>query len=226
MTFDELKQEYSKCTACPELCKSRTQVVFGSGNPEAKVLFIGEAPGATEDKQGISFCGMSGKILDELLATISLSREDVFVTNTILCRPKDNRNPAPEEIENCRKRLDQLIAIMQPKVIVTVGNFATERITGKKGIKSLRGKVIDLKLEVKDHSKLDLNDKKQEIKVNQDIKVVPIIHPANFLYNGRNPKLWEEMKQDFLVIASVIEKQIPEQIEIKQTKEQKSLSEF
>lgn len=197
MNLQELKQHYFQCQKCPHLCQSRTQVVFGSGNPQAQILFIGEAPGASEDKQGIPFCGMSGKILNELLQTINLSREDIFITNTILCRPENNRNPKPEEVENCRDRLDQVIRIMQPKVIVTIGNFATERILSKKGIQSLRGKVFQTRIN------------------EQEIDVVPIIHPANFLYQGRNSQLWEIMKQDFRTIASVIlehkkQKTIPE----------------
>ena len=183
MSFDALKQQYSTCTKCLNLCNSRTQVVFGSGNKEADVLFVGEAPGANEDKQGIPFCGMSGKILTELLSTIGLNREDIFITNTILCRPQDNRNPAKEEVENCRERLDKLIEIMQPKVIVTIGNFATERIIGKTGIKSIRGKIFPYK---------------------DNVKVVPVIHPASYLYSGRNPELFEQMKDDFKTIAEVI----------------------
>lgn len=183
MSFDALKQQYSTCTKCLNLCNSRTQVVFGSGNKEADVLFVGEAPGANEDKQGIPFCGMSGKILTELLSTIGLNREDIFITNTILCRPQDNRNPAKEEVENCRERLDKLIEIMQPKVIVTIGNFATERIIGKTGIKSIRGKIFPYK---------------------DNVKVVPVIHPASYLYSGRNPELFEQMKNDFKTIAEVI----------------------
>jgi len=194
MPFNELKQKYSKCDKCPLLKENRIQVVFGSGNKEADVLFIGEAPGANEDKQGIPFCGMSGKILDELLNTINLSREDIFITNTILCRPPDNRNPAKEEVNNCRERLDQLIEIMQPKVIVTIGNFATERIIGKTGIKSIRGKIFDHK----------------------NIKVVPVVHPASYLYSGRNPEMFEQMKQDFQTISEIIE--------IK--RKQKSLADF
>ena len=131
--FQQLKQEYSSCQKCSELVNTRTQVVFGSGNEKAKILFIGEAPGMNEDKQGIPFCGMSGKILTELLLSAGLTREDIFITNTLLCRPPDNRNPKEEEIENCRSRLDNLIKIMQPKVIVTIGNFATERILDKNG---------------------------------------------------------------------------------------------
>ena len=190
-----LKQEYLHCQRCPELCKSRTQVVFGVGNEKADVLLIGEAPGKSEDQKGIPFCGMSGKILDQLLATINLAREDIFITNTILCRPEDNRNPTAEEVNNCRERLDQLLKIMQPKVIVTIGNFATERILGKKGISSLRGKVFDYQ---------------------NGSKVIPVIHPASYLYSGRNPELFEQMKQDFLKISEIIS--------IK--KRQKSLAEF
>ncbi|HLD39931.1 MAG TPA: uracil-DNA glycosylase, partial [Candidatus Nanoarchaeia archaeon] len=182
MSFDQLKQEYSTCTKCPALCQSRSQVVFGSGNPKAEVILIGEAPGANEDKQGIPFCGMSGQVLNELLNAVGLSREDIFITNTILCRPQDNRNPAKDEVENCRDRLDKLIQIMQPKVIVTIGNFATERILGKKGITSLRGKIFE----------------------NAGRKIVPVIHPANYLYSGRNPEMFAQMKKDFETIASVI----------------------
>lgn len=179
----EIKEMYSKCQLCPDLCKSRSQIVFGNGNENAEILFIGEAPGANEDKKGLPFCGMSGKILEELLQSIGLTREDIFITNTILCRPENNRNPAKKEVENCRERLDLVITTMQPKVIVTIGNFATERILGKTGIKSLKGKIFDL----------------------NGIKVVPVIHPANYLYSGRNPELWKEMVDDFRKIAEVIE---------------------
>ncbi len=194
MQFEQLKKESLSCTKCSELCKSRTQVVFGSGKENSKILFIGEAPGANEDKKGIPFCGLSGTVLGELLNSVSLSREDIFITNTVLCRPEDNRNPAKDEIENCRERLDQLITIMKPKVIVTIGNFATERIIGRTGIKSLRGKVFDYR----------------------KIKVVPVVHPASYLYSGRNPDLFEQMKSDFQVISSLL----------KEKKVQKSLGEY
>ncbi len=201
MDINTLQLHYATCQKCLSLCQSRTQVVFGSGNPNAQILFIGEAPGATEDKEGIPFCGASGKILQELLATINLNRTDIFITNTILCRPENNRNPEKDEIANCKERLDQLIHIMQPKVIVTIGNFATNRILNKTGITQLRGKI---------HS-TTIN--------NQEIKVIPIIHPANYLYNGRNPVMFKQMAQDFQVINSIIQ-------ETQQPKTQKSLSEF
>lgn len=184
--FDQLKEEYSHCQRCPVLAHSRTQVVFGSGNRHAKVLFIGEAPGASEDKEGIPFCGQSGKVLEELLQSINLSRNDIFITNTLLCRPPDNRNPLPGEVTNCSDRLNQLIAIMQPKVIVTIGNFATQRILGKAGITKLRGKVFSIELN------------------GHPFQVVPVIHPANYLYNGRNPEMLAQMKNDFKTIESIM----------------------
>ena len=182
MSFNKLKEEYQKCTKCPNLCDSRTQVVFGSGNPHSEIIFIGEAPGANEDRQGIPFCGMSGKILTELLTSVGLSRADIFITNTVLCRPENNRNPAKEEIENCRERLDKLLQIIQPKVIVTIGNFATQRIIGQTGIKTMHGQVFEY----------------------QGMRVVPVVHPASYLYSGRNPQMLQEMKNDFKTISAVI----------------------
>ncbi|HIH15050.1 MAG TPA: uracil-DNA glycosylase [Nanoarchaeota archaeon] len=181
-TFESLQEEYKSCKKCSKLCESRTQVVFGSGNKNAKIIFIGEAPGANEDHEGIPFCGASGQVLNQLLESVSLSKEDIFITNIILCRPEKNRNPEKEEIENCRTRLDELLKIMQPKVIVTIGNFATERIIKQKGITLIHGKIFSL----------------------GEIHVVPVIHPANLLYNGRNPQLLESMKKDFEIIASLL----------------------
>jgi uracil-DNA glycosylase len=186
MNFKSLKDEYSKCEMCPKLLESRSQVVFGSGSEDSKILFIGEAPGANEDKQGIPFCGMSGKILNQLLDEVGLSRDDVFITNTILCRPEKNRNPGKAEVENCRERLDKLILVMKPKVIVTIGNFATERIIQKKEITKLRGNIFDININ------------------GLDFKVVPVIHPAGYIYSGRNPEMFEKMKSDFRLIVELI----------------------
>ena len=193
-SLEALRQEYLSCSKCTSLCQSRTQVVFGSGNPKAEILFIGEAPGAEEDKQGIPFCGSSGKVLQDLLASIGLTRDQVFITNTLLCRPPNNRNPEKEEVENCSDRLDQLIDSINPKVIVTIGNFSTERILGKKGITSLRGKVFE----------------------KGGRKIVPVVHPANYLYNGRSPIILQQMQRDFQVIKSVMS----------EGKNQKNISEF
>lgn len=186
--------------------------MFGSGNPQAEILLVGEAPGFQEDKQGIPFCGESGKVLQELLASIGLTRDDVFITNTILCRPENNRNPAPEEVQNCSGRLDLLIKIMRPKVIVTIGNFATQRILGKAGagkigistgITSVRGKVFSIDLlsnVLPGGSGLPESREKNQ----REIKVIPVIHPANYLYQGRNPQLLEQMKGDFLIVQQII----------------------
>ena len=174
----ELRSKYQDCRRCG-LCQNRMQVVFGEGNPHAEILLIGEAPGAAEDKQGVPFCGASGKVLDQLLTGAGLRRSDVFITNTVLCRPPNNRNPEKEEIEQCSERLDHLLAILQPKVIVTIGNFATQRILRKTGITSLRGKAFPQVLQGK------------------EVTIIPTIHPANYLYSGRNPELFAQMQQDF-----------------------------
>ncbi|MEK6950549.1 MAG: uracil-DNA glycosylase [Nanoarchaeota archaeon] len=229
-SFHQLQQEYQHCQRCPALCKSRKQVVFGSGNPRAEILLIGEAPGFNEDQQGIPFCGESGKVLQELLTSIGLTRNEVFITNTILCRPENNRNPLPEEVENCRERLDTLIEIMQPKVIVTIGNFATQRIlvsggrgvkmgvgtgvgkeigTGagvgiKTGITAVRGKVF---------STVVKGQERPGGPGESEIKVIPVIHPANYLYQGRNPAILEQMKKDFQEVKMVIDKIVNEKNE-------------
>lgn len=180
-----LKEKYSKCEKCVELCKSRSQVVFGSGNQNSQILFIGEAPGANEDKNGIPFCGASGQILQELLESISFTRDEIFITNTVLCRPEGNRNPKTNEIKNCSERLNKSIEYMNPKVIVTIGNFATKAILGpeaKAGITKIRGQIFEKTIN------------------NKIVQIIPIIHPANLLYNGRNPKIFDQMKQDFKAI--------------------------
>src|SRR3989344_5971782 len=182
MNLQQLQEEYQGCQKCPLLVGNRTQVVFGSGSPNVKIILLGEAPGASEDKLGVPFCGQSGKVLDILLQAAGLSRNEIFITNTILCRPPNNRAPVSEEINNCHPRLETLLAIMQPRIIVTIGNFATQCILGKTGIKALHGKIFE----------------------HNGMKVVPVIHPANYLYSGRNPQLLEEMKQDFKVIAKVV----------------------
>lgn len=184
--FENIKKEYLSCQRCQGLVNSRTQVVFGSGNPKAKALFIGEAPGAIEDREGIPFCGAAGQVLNNLLSSVNILRDDVFVTNTLLCRPPENRNPTKEELNNCSDRLDKLIQAMKPIVIVTIGNFATERILKKRGVTSFHGKIFSITI----HDKI--------------INVVPVIHPANYLYSGRNPQLFKEMAQDFETIATLL----------------------
>ena len=137
----EIREEVSTCKAC-SLCEGRTNVVFGEGNPHARVMIVGEAPGKNEDLQGKPFVGAAGKFLDELLEVAGLKREDVFIANVLKCRPSSNRNPKPEEIEACATFLRQQTQTISPDVIVTLGNFATQFIlrTGV-GITHLRGTV-------------------------------------------------------------------------------------
>lgn len=137
----EIREEVSTCKAC-SLCEGRINVVFGEGNPHARVMIIGEAPGKNEDLQGKPFVGAAGKFLDELLEVAGLKREDVFIANVLKCRPPSNRNPKPEEIEACATFLRQQTQTISPDVIVTLGNFATQFIlrTGV-GITHLRGTV-------------------------------------------------------------------------------------
>lgn len=135
----EIAAEVSTCTKC-DLCKGRTKAVPGEGNPHAKIMFIGEGPGYHEDRQGRPFVGPAGQFLDELLASINLKRADVFITNVVKCRPPDNRDPLPAEIEACNPYLERQIAAIQPKVIVTLGRHSMARFFGTEKISSIHGR--------------------------------------------------------------------------------------
>jgi uracil-DNA glycosylase len=135
----EIAAAVSKCTLC-DLCKTRTKAVPGEGNPHAKIMFIGEGPGYHEDKQGRQFVGPAGQFLDELLASINLKRADVFITNVVKCRPPDNRDPLPIEIETCHPYLEQQIAAIKPKVIVTLGRHSMAQFFGSEKISAIHGR--------------------------------------------------------------------------------------
>ena len=135
----EIAAEVSICTKC-NLCKSRTKAVPGEGDPHAKVMFIGEGPGFHEDKQGRPFVGPAGHFLEELLASINLKRSDVFITNVVKCRPPDNRDPLPEEINACNDYLDRQIAAIKPKVIVTLGRYSMAKFFGNEKISTIHGR--------------------------------------------------------------------------------------
>jgi uracil-DNA glycosylase family 4 len=187
----KLKKSYSKCKKCSELVKCRTNVVFGVGNAEGcKVVIIGEAPGANEDLKGEPFVGKSGQLLNGLLAEIGLKRpEDVYITNTILCRPPENRNPSKEELANCKDRLANHLKILDPKVVIALGNFATKyMLNTKEGITKLKGKEY----------LIDFNGKK--------ITVIPMQHPAVLLYNGNSPKKRAEFLADFKIVEKILRK--------------------
>lgn len=160
--LDEIRAAVEGCRKCP-LADGRTQTVFGDGNPQARVLIVGEAPGKNEDLQGIPFVGAAGKYLNELLAIAGLRREDVFIANVLKCRPPGNRDPRPEEIELCTPYLREQTRTIDPEFIVTLGNFSTKFI--------LKTEVGITRL----HGKLQKAGK---------FKVFPIFHPAAALYDG------------------------------------------
>src|SRR2546421_4326184 len=129
------------CTRCPQLASTRTTVVFGAGNADADLMFVGEAPGKNEDEQGLPFVGRAGQLLNELLEEIGLERKDVFVANTLKCRPPGNRDPQPGEIDACEDYLFRQIELIEPKVICTLGNFSTKLLrSDTMGIMLLHGR--------------------------------------------------------------------------------------
>jgi DNA polymerase len=164
------------CERCA-LAATRTQVVFGSGSPHADLMFVGEAPGFHEDKQGVPFVGAAGKLLSKLLAGIGMTREDVYVANTVKCRPPGNRDPLPGEIESCESHLFKQIELIQPKVIATLGNFATKLLSGKPdGITRVHGVPQEVVLG------------------GNKVLLFPIFHPAAALYT---PRMLEVLEEDF-----------------------------
>ena len=177
------EQAVATCTRCP-LAQGRTQVVFGSGNPDADLLFVGEAPGFHEDQQGVPFVGQAGKLLDKLLGEIGMSRGDVFVANVLKCRPPGNRDPQPEEIEACEPHLFRQIELIQPRLVATLGNFATKLLTGKPtGITRVHG--------VEQWTTLGGNR----------VLLYPLYHPAAALYT---PAMLQVLKQDFARIPELL----------------------
>lgn len=141
--LEEVKQEVERCTLCP-LAKSRTQIVFGEGNPDALIMFIGEAPGEDEDRSGRPFVGKAGQLLTKILLSVGIRREEVYIANMVKCRPPGNRTPTLEEIEACFPYLEAQIAIVNPSVIVTLGSVSTGYLLGtKEPMSKLRGQWFD-----------------------------------------------------------------------------------
>ena len=153
--------------------------VPGEGSATARIMLIGEAPGATEDLQGRPFVGRAGQLLNELLGSVGLKREDVYITNVIKYRPPGNRDPTPEEVDACKPYLDREIKLVNPEIIVPLGNHALEFVTGKTGISSMHGKIM-----------------KKEV-VGKIRKIIPTFHPAALIYNQ---KLRPSAENDFKVI--------------------------
>ncbi len=184
-------REARGCTRCPQLASTRTQVVFGAGNADADLMFVGEAPGAKEDEQGIPFVGAAGKLLDELLAEVGLTRADVFVANTLKCRPPGNRDPQPGEIENCSDYLMRQVELIAPRVICTLGNFSTKLLRGDPtGISRLHGQAEILVIGAR------------------AVRLYPLFHPAAALYTR---SLLDTLRADFARLPALLALDPPEQ---------------
>jgi DNA polymerase len=185
-------EEARSCVRCP-LHQTRTQVVFGSGNADAELMFIGEAPGAQEDRVGLPFVGQAGKLLEKLLGEIGLERGDVFIANVLKCRPPDNRDPHPNEIEACDDYLMKQVELIEPTVICTLGNFSTKLLRqDTTGISRLHGS--------------------EEVRAigPRNVRLYPLYHPAAALYT---PSMLETLKTDFHRIPELLALGAPEQSE-------------
>ncbi len=190
---EELVALYTRlrdCHDCP-LKATRTKLVFGAGNADADVMFVGEAPGQQEDLQGIPFVGRAGQLLNELLGEIGLERNDVFIANVLKCRPPGNRDPLPDEIAECEPHLREQIRLIEPKVICTLGNFATKLLTGSQtGITRVHGEPQERRLG------------------ERTVKLFPIFHPAAGL---RTPSVKELLREDFAKLPALLAEPVPQQ---------------
>ena len=171
------------CTRC-RLSQGRTQVVFGAGNPHADLMFVGEAPGFHEDKQGIPFVGQAGKLLDKLLGGVGLWRDDVYIANVLKCRPPGNRDPQQDEIESCEPHLFRQIELIEPKMIATLGNFATKLLSGRPlGITRVHGQEQPLTI------------------AGRSVLLYPLYHPAAALYT---PAMLKVLEADFARLPDLL----------------------
>jgi uracil-DNA glycosylase len=176
-------EEARGCVRCP-LHQTRTQVVFGAGNADAELMFIGEAPGANEDRLGLPFVGQAGKLLDKLLGEIGLERGDVWICNVLKCRPPGNRDPQPNEIESCQGYLRSQVELIEPKLICSLGNFSTKLLRGDTtGITRLHGQLQDLTIG------------------DRAVRLYPLYHPAAALYT---PATLEALRADFVQIPQLL----------------------
>jgi uracil-DNA glycosylase family 4 len=191
---EALKEVFAQargCTRCTELAATRKTVVFGAGNADADLMFVGEAPGASEDEQGVPFVGRAGKLLEQLLGEIGLARSEVFIANVLKCRPPGNRDPLPVEIDNCQEYLHRQVELIQPNVICTLGNFSTKLLRGDPtGITRLHGQPEVLTLG------------------RRAVRLYPIFHPAAALYT---PRMLETLREDFTRLPELLALGAPEQ---------------
>lgn len=181
--FEELRAEAESCIQC-DLHRTRTNVVFGVGSTEARLMLVGEAPGQNEDLQGEPFVGRAGQLLDELLAGIGIVRSDAYIANVLKCRPPGNRDPRPEEIDSCKGYLRSQIRLIRPEVVVTLGNFATKLLLRTEtGITRLRGQAHPWWL---------------------GATLVPTFHPAAALRGG--DRVTAQMREDFALVRTILDR--------------------
>ena len=182
-TLQEAAEEASTCTRC-RLAQGRTQVVYGVGNPNADLLFVGEGPGYHEDKQGEPFVGAAGQLLNQVLGEVGIRREDVYIANVVMCRPPGNRDPLPDEIEACTPWLTEKLRLIDPFLVVTLGNFATRFVLNKPvSISRVRGQKFPWKGRT----------------------VIPTFHPAAVLHGGgQSSNQMQLLRQDFQLLAATL----------------------
>jgi DNA polymerase len=176
-----IREDLGDCTRCKLHTQGRTQIVFGVGNPKAEIMFVGEAPGADEDAQGVPFVGRAGQLLTRMIAAIGFARDEVYIANVLKCRPPGNRNPEPDEIELCEPFLFRQLASVEPKVVIALGAFAARTLlkTGDP-ISRLRGRVYDFR----------------------GAKLIPTFHPSFLLRSpGYKREAWEDLKKALAILG-------------------------
>ncbi|HSW85186.1 MAG TPA: uracil-DNA glycosylase [Candidatus Saccharimonadales bacterium] len=190
--LDKIKQQIVVDNICPELATSAKQLVFGDGNANAELVFVGEAPGKNEDLQGLPFVGAAGKFLNEMLAMIDLSRDDVYITNVVKYRPPNNRDPYPDEKKAFLPYLQSQLEIIQPKVVVTLGRHSLNCFLPDLHISQVHGQPKRLKLSLK-----------HQLGQSFQIVILPLFHPAAALYNNA---MRQTLIDDFMLLPAIINK--------------------
>ena len=187
--LDEVRTDIGDCQRC-RLCEERTNIVFGVGNPQASLMFVGEAPGRDEDKKGEPFVGRAGKLLTKIIEAMKFKREDVYIANVVKCRPPDNRNPAPDEIQTCEPYLLRQIEIIRPQIIVCLGTFAAQLIL------QTEEKIGVLRSNFHSWPSATVKAKFETSLEEGAIQVMPTYHPAFLLRNPNMKKpVWDDMKK-------------------------------
>ena len=185
-SLEKLRETIGNCTRCSELAKNRTNLVFGVGNPHAELVFVGEAPGEEEDKQGIPFVGRAGQLLTKIINAMGFDRNDVYIMNVLKCRPPGNRDPLPDEVANCSEFFLRQLKLLEPKIIVALGKHAAQTLLGTDiPISKLRGNLYDY----------------------HGIPLMPTFHPSYLLRNPSGKReVWQDMQEVMRLLKEIKEK--------------------